>query len=119
MYQSTADFSLQDGGSNTSHIKLFLSNKIHLLSIIVRNLHVSVWDSQNNLPIEIKTSFISGSCIRGALPLFIVYYAQHRIHRQYTVYLQNIIDFETIPALIDLPQRENNKIQGQMGDMQD
>lgn len=56
--------------------------------------------------------------VRAALPVFTVHYAQHWVHRQNTKHLQHIIDFEALPALIDLPQTEN-KTQRQMGQMQD
>jgi len=111
VYERTTDFSLEDGASSTFHIKLFLSSKIHLLSIAVMYLHNSLSASRGQPKYCTPFSFISGSRIRGALPLFSVHYAQHRIHRQNTIYLQNIVDFEAIPALIDLPQGENNKIE--------
>lgn len=112
MYQSTLDFSLQDAGYNTSLIKLFLSNKIHFLSIIIMYLHISL------SALGAACSMHKNLLFRAALPLFTVHYAQHWVHRQNTKHLQHIIDFEALPALIDLPQREN-KMQRQMGQMQD
>lgn len=45
----------------------------------------------------------------AALPLFTVHYAQHWVHRQNTKHLQHIIDFEALPALIDLPHKQKIK----------
>lgn len=50
-------------------------------------------------------SFTSEPRTAQALPLFTVHYTQHWIHRQNTIHLQNIIDFEGIPALIYLSKR--------------
>lgn len=49
---------------------------------------------------------------QAALPLFTVHYAQHGVHRQNTKHFQHIIDFEALPALIDLPQTKNAEADG-------
>lgn len=83
-----------------------LSNRTHLSSTVVMYLRtsLSLLREQPKYFAHLKGSFLPLRMRHGrALPLFTVYYAQHRIHRQNPVHLQDIVDFEALPALVDLP----------------